>query len=291
MWDDGTTAIVALMRGSDLWVANAGDSRAVLVRDRSVRILSEDHKPNKMSEASRIRRAGGHILWHGVWRVEGVLAVSRAIGDRPLKPYVISDPDVVHTTLGEGDRYIVIATDGLWDVASNVNVAVVANRCQSAREVPDGLVSYALQRKTGDNVTVLAVDVRPKSLAEAAGATETANAGSGRDTTGSGGGTQGSSPRTAPSSGSQGAPIHTAESSASTRTVRRRDGETPASSKPDSGTSGVSGGATGRDTGSGDGAGGTASAAEAVLLDAATGVMDPTGTVSITGAPSNPKHD
>ncbi len=52
--------------------------------------LSDDHKPNRTDERSRIEAAGGVVVWAGTWRVGGVLAVSRAFGDRLLKRYVVS---------------------------------------------------------------------------------------------------------------------------------------------------------------------------------------------------------
>ena len=52
---------------------------------RAALALSEDHKPNRTDERSRIEAAGGVVVWAGTWRVGGVLAVSRAFGDRLLK--------------------------------------------------------------------------------------------------------------------------------------------------------------------------------------------------------------
>ena len=55
------------------------------MRARAALALSEDHKPNRTDERSRIEAAGGVVVWAGTWRVGGVLAVSRAFGDRLLK--------------------------------------------------------------------------------------------------------------------------------------------------------------------------------------------------------------
>jgi len=52
---------------------------------RAAMALSDDHKPNRADERSRIEAAGGVVVWAGTWRVGGVLAVSRAFGDRLLK--------------------------------------------------------------------------------------------------------------------------------------------------------------------------------------------------------------
>lgn len=81
--------------------------------------MSEDHKPNRESERKRIEGEGGVVIWAGTWRVGGVLAVSRAFGDRPLKRYVIASPDVKHFTMATGDETIILASDGLWDVIEN----------------------------------------------------------------------------------------------------------------------------------------------------------------------------
>lgn len=48
--------------------------------------VTVDHKPNNKDERERIENAGGVVIWAGTWRVGGVLAVSRAFGDKPLKP-------------------------------------------------------------------------------------------------------------------------------------------------------------------------------------------------------------
>jgi serine/threonine protein phosphatase PrpC len=63
------------------------------------------------------------VIFWGRWRVEGVLAVSRAIGDISLKPYVTCDPEIQSKFIAEEDMYMVLASDGLWDVMSNEEVA------------------------------------------------------------------------------------------------------------------------------------------------------------------------
>ncbi len=78
-----------------------------------------DHKPNRQDERTRIENAGGVVVWAGTWRVGGVLAVSRAFGDRLLKRYVVATPDITETTVGPEDQLVVLASDGLWDVVSN----------------------------------------------------------------------------------------------------------------------------------------------------------------------------
>lgn len=83
----GAAAVTALLRGGTLWVGHAGDCRAVLSRRGAAEPLTSDHKPERPAERARIEAQGGEVLCgRGAWRVQGVLGVSRAIGDRDLKP-------------------------------------------------------------------------------------------------------------------------------------------------------------------------------------------------------------
>lgn len=99
----GTTALIAVLEGTKLTVANVGDSRGVMCDYKGTAIpLSFDHKPQSAREHKRIQEAGGFIAFKGVWRVSGILATSRALGDYPLKPnLVIADPDILTFDLAD----------------------------------------------------------------------------------------------------------------------------------------------------------------------------------------------
>lgn len=122
----GTTALIALLEGTHLVVANVGDSRGVMCDSKGNAIpLSFDHKPQQLKESKRIREAGGFITFNGVWRVAGILATSRALGDYPLKHknLVIADPDILTFDLNDHKpHFIILASDGLWDTFSNEEV-------------------------------------------------------------------------------------------------------------------------------------------------------------------------
>ncbi|XP_006374123.2 probable protein phosphatase 2C 76 isoform X4 [Populus trichocarpa] len=92
--DDGSTASTAVLVGDHLYVANVGDSRTVISKGGKAIPLSEDHKPNRSDERKRIESAGGVVMWAGTWRVGGVLAMSRAFGNRMLKQFVVAEPDI-----------------------------------------------------------------------------------------------------------------------------------------------------------------------------------------------------
>ncbi|KAI3374973.1 hypothetical protein L3Q82_021498 [Scortum barcoo] len=119
----GTTCLVALLSDRELTVANVGDSRGVLCdKDGNAVALSHDHKPYQLKERKRIKRAGGFISFNGSWRVQGILAMSRSLGDYPLKNLnvVIPDPDIMTFDLDKlQPEFMILASDGLWDAFSN----------------------------------------------------------------------------------------------------------------------------------------------------------------------------
>lgn len=94
----GSTLLLAIFHKTQLVVANVGDSRGVMCDAKgNVIPMSFDHKPQQSRELKRIQKAGGFVQFKGVWRVAGILATSRALGDYPLKEknYVIAEPDIL----------------------------------------------------------------------------------------------------------------------------------------------------------------------------------------------------
>ncbi|CAK9828081.1 Probable protein phosphatase CG10417 [Anthophora retusa] len=129
-YDSGCTAVVAVLKGNDLYVANAGDSRCVLCRDGQAIELSLDHKPEDEPEMERIVKAGGKVTADG--RVNGGLNLSRALGDHaykqnvdvpPQEQMISALPDVRHITVEpERDEFMILACDGIWNFMSSQDV-------------------------------------------------------------------------------------------------------------------------------------------------------------------------
>nr|GEX67986.1 probable protein phosphatase 2C 51 [Tanacetum cinerariifolium] len=129
----GSTAVVAVVSDDEIVVANCGDSRAVLACGGVAVPLSNDHKPDRPDELERIEHSGGRVVnWNGN-RVLGVLATSRSIGDRQLKPYVIAKPEVIVNKRNDKDEFMILASDGLWDVMSNDFASHVVRKCLDGR--------------------------------------------------------------------------------------------------------------------------------------------------------------
>lgn len=160
-WDDGSTAITVLIQNKTLYVANVGDSRAVLCSSGVALAMSQDHKPSRADEKARIEALGGRILHYGTWRVEGVLAVTRAIGDRRLKRYVSAVPDIQTRTLVDGDDWLILASDGVWDVLSNQAVVDITLRAGDAKKAAKEIAHAAYRSQSLDNITALVIDLRP----------------------------------------------------------------------------------------------------------------------------------
>ena len=190
---DGSTACVAcVMRHVDgsvrLHVANAGDSRCVLVHaDGTVVAMSRDHKPDDFKETKRIEAAGLYVTsenewcgygWKQVPRVYHGLALSRGIGDkmykalhgqtRPRHCAVTCVPDVSHWQLDPSvGNFLVIASDGIWDVISNEGAGVIVSTVLGHHSDPHSkaalesaareLVEIALCRNSHDNCTAVVV--------------------------------------------------------------------------------------------------------------------------------------
>ncbi|MCO5581152.1 hypothetical protein L7F22_035030 [Adiantum nelumboides] len=155
--DAGSTASTAILVGDRLLVANVGDSRAVVCRGSTAYALSEDHKPNRKDERQRIEKAGGVVIWAGTWRVGGILAVSRAFGDRFLKQFVVAEPELQEETIDDGVKFLILASDGLWDVVSNQDAVTLVEAIPDAEEAAKSLVNEAICKGSADNVTCIII--------------------------------------------------------------------------------------------------------------------------------------
>ncbi|KAL5714606.1 protein-serine/threonine phosphatase [Ranunculus cassubicifolius] len=152
----GSTASTAVLLGDRLLVANVGDSRVVACRSGSAVPLSNDHKPDRIDERERIEQAGGFVIWAGTWRVGGILAVSRAFGDKLLKPFVVADPEIQEEEI-DGVEFLIIASDGLWNVVSNKEAVEMVQDISDAEAASKKLVQEAYARGSSDNITCVVV--------------------------------------------------------------------------------------------------------------------------------------
>ncbi|CAG9324736.1 unnamed protein product [Blepharisma stoltei] len=181
----GSCAIVVLIVGHTCYIANLGDSRALLSINHGERVeqLSKDHKPTDTIERSRILRAGGNLYNSlkqrngtsksgGVVRViPGRLAVSRSFGDIHAKlpefggiPNVlISVPEITKFNISASSDFLILGSDGLFDKLNNREI--VESICQSTRRLEthdlhsacgiaiEEVIKAAMDKNSLDNIT------------------------------------------------------------------------------------------------------------------------------------------
>ncbi|KAH0889811.1 hypothetical protein HID58_052240 [Brassica napus] len=116
----GACCVTAFISEGELAVSNAGDCRAVISRGGVAEALTTDHNPGQADELKRIEALGGYVdCCNGVWRIQGTLAVSRGIGDRYLKEWVIAEPETKTLRIKPEFEFLILASDGLWDKVTN----------------------------------------------------------------------------------------------------------------------------------------------------------------------------
>lgn len=141
--ESGCTAVVAILKGDMLYVANAGDSRCVVSRQGQAVDMSIDHKPEDKLEKTRIENAGGEVTLDG--RVNGGLNLSRAIGDHaykqnselgPKEQMITALPDVKTLKLDPSqDKFMVLACDGIWNHMSSQEVVDFVQKRMTKEDV------------------------------------------------------------------------------------------------------------------------------------------------------------
>lgn len=172
--DTGSTAGIALITPSRLYLINLGDSRSV-VFDQQGRVIlaTKDNKPEDPEERQRIESIGGSVgQYAGAYRVNNTLAVSRAFGDFGLKRsnrsgaydprgWVSVVPDIYMMDLPPHPRslYLLMASDGLWDGFSSEEVArFLTERPMTGSNLCRELVEIARTRTT-DDITAMLIDI------------------------------------------------------------------------------------------------------------------------------------
>jgi protein phosphatase 1L len=159
--NQGSTALTAVITQKNIIVANTGDSRAVLCTDGNAIALSVDHKPNRADEYERITALGGKVITYaGAPRVQGVLALSRAMGDLALAPYVICTPEIVMHTRSSTDQFLILACDGVWDVFSNQeagDIVLTELKNSDANGAAQKLVQAAYDAGSTDNISAIVI--------------------------------------------------------------------------------------------------------------------------------------
>jgi len=120
--------------------------------------LSVDHKCDNQDEVKRIKGGGGIIL---DMRVGGILAVTRAFGDHMLtKSGLTATPHIVKYTLKPFDKFLVIASDGIWDELSDQDAINYCSDDMPTNKIAQMIVKTALQKGSKDNISVIVLKLK-----------------------------------------------------------------------------------------------------------------------------------
>jgi protein phosphatase PTC1 len=164
-----THSVVGKNRARMLYTANVGDARIVLCRNGKALRLTYDHKGSDPNETARIVNSGGVIYGN---RVNGMLAVTRSLGDAYMKSYVTGSPYTTRTQLGSTDEFFIIACDGVWDVCSDQQAVDLIRDELDPKLAADKLVKHAIENFSSDNITCMVVRLDPSVCIQAPTAAE-----------------------------------------------------------------------------------------------------------------------
>jgi serine/threonine protein phosphatase PrpC len=136
------------------YCANIGDTRAVLISKERIKRISYDDRANDKNEIERVKNEGG-VIFGG--RVFGNLMLTRAFGDYDLKQYgVICNPHISRNEINSEDKFIVIASDGVWDVINDEEIFKISKGCKNAKEFCDLIVKNSAE-KSLDNISCFVI--------------------------------------------------------------------------------------------------------------------------------------
>eukprot|EP01098_Paradermamoeba_levis_P014452 TRINITY_DN68_c0_g1_i2.p1 TRINITY_DN68_c0_g1~~TRINITY_DN68_c0_g1_i2.p1 ORF type:complete len:348 (-),score=86.50 TRINITY_DN68_c0_g1_i2:157-1200(-) len=154
----GACVVVSLLRQEGdkrvLYTANAGDARAVLSRKGVAQRLTIDHKPTNEDEAERITKVGGFIS-NG--RVNGMVAITRSLGDHCMKDYISGEPNLEVVELTADDDFLILACDGVWDVISDQEAIEMIKTEADCAAMSKKLLVSAIKGGSTDNISVMVV--------------------------------------------------------------------------------------------------------------------------------------
>ena len=175
----GTTCVMVFQVGEKIICANVGDSRAIIVKGNKVIPLSIDQKPDDPEESKRIRENGGEISQYEedgeksgpfrVWKKGEVypgIAMSRSIGDLIASTLgVIPEPKFLEEKIDKDTKFIVVASDGVWEFLENNTVRDIVMPYYEKND-PNGACKELIKKSTEwwnkedivvDDITVIVV--------------------------------------------------------------------------------------------------------------------------------------
>jgi serine/threonine protein phosphatase PrpC len=146
----GTCIVASLLQDYNLHVAHVGDSRAILVRMGTVQPLTVETTVKLPAERERILNGEGSLVGSNVFYGPVGIAMTRALGDAVMLRAGVVPTPIVETFRLQDDDILVMATDGVWDVLSNQDVATIVQEQTTVQEACDEILSQATKKWIGE---------------------------------------------------------------------------------------------------------------------------------------------
>lgn len=156
--NEGCAAGIIVVSNEKVYSCNLGDVRAVMVYpDGTFERISHDHRACDPEERIFIESQGGKVT--GGY-LQGILQVSRALGDGELKKYINTDPFTLEKERIDGAK-VILACDGVWDFLSEEQAAKIAFKHQDPSEAAMYIADEAMQNHSNDNISCIVIDLTP----------------------------------------------------------------------------------------------------------------------------------
>ena len=157
----GSTAVIIYIAKEKnykyLYCANIGDSRAILINSNEWKRLSYDDRTSDKNEYDRIIKEGGIVI---DGRVNGQLMLTRAFGDWELKQYgVSSEPHVTKVEINNDDLFVVMASDGVWDVMEDSEVYKMSLLATNSKELCNNIMKNTIEKRSMDNISCFVIQL------------------------------------------------------------------------------------------------------------------------------------
>ena len=159
----GSTAAIAYIERKEngqriLSCMNVGDTRCVLVNKNDVIRMSYDDRVDDPKEQERIKKQGGIIFNE---RIYGLLMLSRCFGDWAIKEYGASnEPHIYEQELNDDNLFLIIATDGVWDVIKDEELLELTKTNTNSLEISKNIIVEALNRGSQDNISCFVIKLK-----------------------------------------------------------------------------------------------------------------------------------
>ena len=138
-----------------LFCINIGDTKCILTHPKGSRKLTYDDLVSDETENHRIIKEGGFIK-NG--RVCGQLMISRAFGDWQSKPYgVICTPHVTKIDINDDFKYVIMASDGVWDALDDLDVYKLSLSAENSKSLCNDIIQEALDKDSTDNLSCFVI--------------------------------------------------------------------------------------------------------------------------------------